>query len=60
MVYSNCHCVSAFYLPLIEILRISLIENESDKESKGDINISVVVIRIFCYGDWRSKWNSIA
>ena len=28
----------------IEIIQISQIESESDKESKGDINISVVVI----------------
>ena len=46
----------------VEILRISLIETETEsgKESKGDFNISVVVIGIFCYGDWGSKWNSIA
>ena len=43
-----------------EILRISLIESELGKEFKGDINISVVVIGNFCYGDWGSKWNSIA
>ena len=35
-------------------------EPESGKESKGDINISVVVIGDFCYGDWGSKWISIA
>ena len=28
------------------------IESESGKESKGDIDISVVVIRNICYGDW--------
>ena len=36
------------------------LESESGKESKGDINISVVVTGNFCYGDWGSKWNSIA
>ena len=36
------------------------IESESGKESKGDINTSVVVIGHFCYGDWGSKLNSIA
>ena len=36
------------------------IESESGEESKGDINISVVVIGHFCYGDSGSKWNSIA
>ena len=37
------------------------IENESGKESKGDINIFVVVIGNFCYhGDRGSKWNSVA
>ena len=42
---------------IVEILRISLIEieSESGKESKGDINISVAVIGNFCYGDWGSK-----
>ena len=35
-------------------------ETESGKESKGDINISMVVIRKFYYCDWESKWNSIA
>ena len=47
---------------LLEILRISLIETktESGKESKGDINISVVVTGNVCYGDCGSKWNSIA
>ena len=44
----------------IEILRISLIETESGKESKGYINISVVVIGIFCYGDCRRNWHLIA
>ena len=39
--------------PVVEILRISLIETEtdSDKESKGDINISVVVIANVYYGE---------
>ena len=36
------------------------IKSELGKESKGHINISVVVIGNFCYGDWGSKWNSIA
>ena len=36
------------------------IESESGKESKEDINISAVVIGNFYYGDWGSKWNSIA
>ena len=36
------------------------IEFESGKESKGDIKISVAVIGNVCYGDWGSKWNSIA
>ena len=45
---------------LLEILRISLIETKSGKESKGDINIYVVVNGNFCYGDWGSKWNSMA
>ena len=41
----------------LEILRINLIETETEsgKESKGDINISVVVIGTFCYGDWGCK-----
>ena len=48
--------------PVVEILQISLIETETEsgKESKGDINISVVVIVNVYYGDWGSKWNSIA
>ena len=37
-----------------------IVESESGKESKVDINISVVVIGNVCYGDWGSKWNSIA
>ena len=28
------------------------IESKSDKQSKGDINMSVVVIGNFYYGDW--------
>ena len=28
------------------------IESKSDKQSKGDINMSVVVIGNICYGDW--------
>ena len=28
---------------------------ESGNESKGNINISVVVIGNFCFGDWGSK-----
>ena len=48
--------------PVVEILRISLIETETEsvKESNGDIDISVVVIANVYYGDWGSKWNSIA
>ena len=54
-------CLRVVCLWLTEILRISLIETEteSSKEFKGDINISVVVIENICYGDWGSKWNSI-
>ena len=46
----------------IEILRISLIETESESgtESKGDITIFVVVIGNVCYRDWGSKWDSTA
>ena len=46
----------------LAILRISLIETETEsgKESKGDINISVLVIGNVCYCDWGSKWNSVA
>ena len=40
-----------FRYDLIAILRISLIETDSGKESQGDINISVVVIGNVCYGD---------
>ena len=36
------------------------IESGSDKQSKGNINISVVVIGNFCYGDWGSKRNLTA
>ena len=36
------------------------IESESGKESKGDINISVVGTGNVCYGNWGSKWNSVA
>ena len=48
--------------PVVEILRISLIETETEsgKESNGDIDISVVVISNVYYSDWGSKWNSIA
>ena len=48
--------------PVVEILRISLIETETEsgKESNGDIDISVVVIANVYYSDWGSKWNSIA
>ena len=59
---------SVYYIQLQEeILQISLIETETKPnpnrlkpESKGDINISVVVIGNFGYGDWESTLNSIA
>ena len=36
------------------------IDSESEKESKGDITISVVDTANCCYDEWGSKWNSIA
>ena len=52
----------AFIRDLTDKPNRNRIESESDKESKGDINIAVVVIGNFCYDDWGStcKWNSIA
>ena len=54
LVHSYLVVLSSYFL--LETLRISLIKSESGKESKGDVNISVVVIGNFCHSYQQQIW----